>query len=621
VIVTKGYAGKILYIDLSKEGVKTKETNEKLARNYFGGVGFGAKILYEEVKPKADPLSPDNILIITAGPISGLSFMGAGRTTFVSKSPLTNGWMHSNMGGSFAAHMKFAGYDTIVIKGKASEPVMIKIDDENVEILPAEELWGKGAIGAQKIFKEKYGKEYDTFAIGPAGENLVRYACIIGSGARAAGRGGLGGVMGSKNLKLVAVKGSKKVEIADPEGFKEFRKGFTKKITQKLVNYTLYGTPIIVNPINEIHGGLGTRNWQEETFNGAHKISGEVLKEKHFVRNTACFGCPVACGKVFRSLRNPEITSEGPEYESIYALGSACGVDDPNVLIEADRKCDEYGLDTISTGLSIAFIMECYEKGLISEEELDGIKANFGNSEALLTFIDKIAKREGVGNLLAEGTKRMAEKVGKDSWKFAIHVRGLEIAGHSPRVLKSMAIGYAVSNRGGSHHDGRPGPEYAMQPEEKKKVDGKARLNYEINLWTTIGDSLIVCHFVENVLGTSLNENHLKLINLVTGFDMSIEELRDIAHRIYTLERCFNIREKEVAREEDTLPWRILHERIPKGSAAGFGVTPEELNKMLEEYYLLRGWDENGIPTEKELKRLGLEFVIEDMNKVRKNLS
>lgn len=613
-----GYAGKVLYVDLTKREVKSVDLKEELARDYMGGPGFGAKILYEEMPSGADPLSPYNVLIVAGGPICGLPFMGSGRTTFIAKSPLTSGWMHSNMGGSFSATMKRAGYDAIIVKGRSETPVLIKIDQDRVEILPAQDLWGKGAVESQEIFKRNHGKDYDTFAIGPAGENLVKYACVLGSGARAAGRGGLGAVMGAKNLKLVAIRGNKMPEVADRKAFDEIRKSFTEAITKKLAHYTTYGTPFLVKVINEVHGGLGTKNWQEEIFEGAPSISGETFREKHFIRNTACFGCPVACGKVFRSLRNPDIVSEGPEYESIYALGSMCGVADASILIEADKKCDEYGLDTISAGVSIAFLMECYEKGILTKEDVDGMDARFGNGEALLALLDKVAKREGVGDLLAEGTKGMAEKIGKDTWKFAMHVRGLELAGHSPRVLKVMAIGYALSNRGGSHHDPRPGPEYAMSLEDKKKIEGKARLNYEINLWTTIGDSLITCHFAENVLGTSLNEKHVALVNSVTGFALSLEELRSIAHRIYTLERCFNIREKKLAKEEDTLPWRILHERIPRGPAEGFGVTPEELDQMLLESYLIRGWDEKGIPRETELKRLGLDFTIEDMNEVRK---
>ncbi|MBC7332642.1 MAG: aldehyde ferredoxin oxidoreductase family protein [Synergistetes bacterium] len=616
-----GYMGKILYLDLTKKEAKEVDLKESLAREYLGGPGFGARILYEELKEGVDPLSSENLLIVTSGPISGLPFMGSGRSTFISKSPLTSGWMHSNMGGSFAKSMKQAGYDAIVIKGKASNPMLVKVDNGKVDFLPASEFWGKSALEAQELFKEKHGNDYDTFAIGPAGENLVKYACIIGSGARAAGRGGLGAVMGSKNLKLLAIRGDKRPQPYDRKAFDEFRRSFTEAITKKLAHYTKYGTPFLVKVINEVHGGLGTRNFQEEVFEGALGISGETFNEKHFIRDTACFGCPVACGKVFKSLRNPDVTSEGPEYESIYALGSMCGVSDASVLIEADRKCDEYGLDTISAGVSIAFLMECYEKGILTKADIDGIDAKFGNGEALLALLDKIAKREGIGELLAQGTKRMAEEIGKDTWKIAIHSRGLELPGHSPRVLKVMAIGYAISNRGGSHHDSRPGPEYAMSFDDKKKIEGKARLCYEINLWTTLGDSLIICHFAENVLGTSLNEKYLTLVNSLTGFGLSLEELREISHRVYTLERCFNIREKKLAKEEDTLPWRILNERIPSGPAQGFGVTPEELGEMLKESYLIRGWDENGIPKESELKRLKLDFTIDDMNLVRKRYS
>ncbi|MCS7234313.1 MAG: aldehyde ferredoxin oxidoreductase family protein [Synergistetes bacterium] len=616
-----GYVGKILYIDLTRKESKEVDLEERFAREYLGGPGFGAKILYEDLAEGTDPLSPENLLIVTSGPISGMPFMGSGRSTFVSKSPLTLGWMHSNMGGSFARSMKLAGYDVIVIKGKASEPLAVKVDNGRVEFLSASELWGKGALEAQDIFKERHGKDFDTFAIGPAGERLVKYACILGSGARAAGRGGLGAVMGSKSLKLFAVRGGKKLQPYDRRAFDEIRKSFTEAITKKLAHYTTYGTPFLVKVINEVHGGLGTRNFQDEVFEGALGISGETFREKHFIKNTACFGCPVACGKVFKSLRNSQVISEGPEYESIYALGSMCGISDASILIEADRKCDEYGLDTISAGVSVAFLMECYERGILTKGDVDGIDATFGNGEALLALLDKIAKREGIGDLLAEGTKRMAERIGKDAWKFAIHARGLELPGHSPRVLKVMAIGYAISNRGGSHHDSRPGPEYVMSFEDKKKIDGKARLCYEINLWTTLGDSLIICHFAENVLGTSLNERYLALVNSLTGFGLSLEELREISHRVYTLERCFNLREKKVAKEEDTLPWRILNERIPKGPAQGFGVTPEELEVMLKESYLIRGWDENGIPRESELKRLKLDFAIDDMRSVRKRYS
>jgi len=595
-----GYAGKVLYVDLKREKSRTVPVTEDFARKYLGGNGFGARILYDTVKKGTDPSSPENVIIYAAGPASGTLWHGAGRTHVITKSPMTGGFIDSSVGKDFAAELKYAGYDALVVTQRAEHPVYIKIVNDTVDIVPAGDLWGMSAIEAQIHVREERGEEYSCMAIGMGGENQVRYACTI-SDTRAAGRGGTGAVMGSKNLKLVAVTGTKDVEIPDMDTFMEFYDELIPLYKKNLKSLTQYGTPILVNIIN-LMGGLGTRNWQNETFENAENISGEVYKEKYFKWHTACFACPVGCGKVFACERG---TSEGPEYETLYSLGSCCSIDDPEVIIEADRLCDEYSIDTISMGVSTAFLMECCEKGLISDPQL-----KFGDGEALIEAIHKTARREDYGTLLAEGTMRMAQKIGRGSEKFAIHVKGLEVAGHSPRALKSMSVGYATATRGGSHHDSRPTYEYGV--EDKRTLEDKAQIAVDSSNWTAFGDSLVVCHLMEKAVGMFLCENHVKMLNLVTGWDWTLKEVTKVSERIYNLERCFNVREG-FSRKDDILPWRIMHEEIPEGGSQGCRAAPEELETLLDQYYQLRGWDRNGIPTAEKLTELGLEGCIKDI--------
>lgn len=603
----KGYAGKITYVDLTAGRVWDESVDESFARKYLGGSGFASRVLFDRVPGGAEPLGDENAFILCAGPVSGTLAHGSGRGGIVTKSPLTGYFMDSYFGGEFAASLKQSGRDMVVLLGKSPSPVFVFIDNDDVQIVPAESLWGLTTKDAQDRIREEYGKYISIVCCGPAGENLVPIACCI-SGRRAAGRGGTGAVLGSKNVKAVAVRGTKDVEVADIKGLIKFYRDKKAKF-EGLKALRELGTPFLVKFVNE-KGGLGTLNWQQETWEKAKNLYAEQFLQKHLLRSWACFACNMGgCTRVVRAVSKSSTVTEGPEYETLFALGSNCGVDDRDKIIETDRLCDDYGIDTISYGGCIGFLMECYEKGLITREDTGGIDFSFGNGDTLVACTHLVARREGFGDFIALGVKKMAEKIGKEAEKFACHIRGLEPPGHSARALKSMALGYAVSPRGGSHHDTRPGPEYQMEKEDRAKTEGKAQIAYNTSNWAVIGDSMIVCHFCEGVYGVTLTQNHVDLLRLVTGWDLSLDELTEIANRIHTLKRSFNCREG-LRRKDDRLPYRFLHEKIPSGSSGGLGVTPEELQQLLDEYYQLRGWDSEGVPTRETLDKLGLEDVV-----------
>jgi aldehyde:ferredoxin oxidoreductase len=592
----KGYCFKIAYVNLTAKKITFENFDESFAKMYLGGNGFLAKVLFERIPKGLDPFSPENIVGLAIGPANGTIVQTAGRTAVAAKSPMTNLFCDSYFGGNFGAEMKYAGLDALFITGKSDAPIFLKVTNSDIKICDASHLWGHDIIETEGMIAKDIGKEYKTVGIGQGGENLVRYACLIG-GTRAAGRGGMGAVFGSKNLKAVTIVGDNDVEVANPDGLLEFWNKMNEW-GEKARGLVTLGTPVLVNSINQI-GGLGTRNWQDEYFPEAEAISGELYNEKFLSHITACFGCPIACSRVFSGSH----VSEGPEYETLYSLGSCCGISNPDTIITADLLCDEYSLDTISCGVSIAFAMEAYEKGILTKKDTDGMDFRFGNDIALIEAIRKIAKREGFGNFLAEGSRRMAQKLGVN---FNMDVRGLELAGHSPRALKSMALSYAVSPRGGSHHDGRPTGEYGMA--DKRTIEGKVALSLHSHDWTTIGDSLVICHLVERGFGFTLNENHVELMRHLTGWDITLEELTRIAERIINLERAFNVREG-VRRKDDTLPHRIMHEEIPSGGSKGCIARPEELEKMKDDFYKMRGWDGDGVPTRETLKRLALDWV------------
>ncbi|RLI08608.1 aldehyde ferredoxin oxidoreductase, partial [Candidatus Bathyarchaeota archaeon] len=430
-----GYSGKILWIDLSKNKITSKPLRKETVLRYIGGKGLGAKIMYDEVPAGISPFDPSNPIILATGPVNGFVLSGAAKFCAVFKSPLTEAWGESQCGGYFAPQMKYAGYDAIVIVGRAKRPSYILVEDEDVKIMDATHLWGMDALETEEAIKKDQGKRFQVLSIGPAGENLVRFACINHAGGRQLGRCGAGAVMGSKKLKAVAVQGSGTVEAARPEAFEEFRRWLNEEVKEKLKVLRELGTSAIMAATYSTKT-LPTRNWTEGTFEGFERINAEAVM-RFVKRSKACYGCLVACGKISRIDSGPYAGTEveGPEYETLFALGSLCGIDYLESIIKANELCDRLGLDTISAGNVIAFSMECYEKGILTDKDTGGIKLEFGNHAAVLTMLEKIAYRQGIGDVLAEGVKKASKIIGKGAEKFAVHVKGLEPPGYDPRGL------------------------------------------------------------------------------------------------------------------------------------------------------------------------------------------
>lgn len=611
-----GYGGKILRVDLTARKVYTQAVTDRMAELFLGGNGFGINLLYEEVPAQADPLGAENLLLFMVGPCQGTRVPAVGsRTAVLAKSPLTNLFMDSYFGGNFGAQLKYAGYDGLVIAGKAARPVYLYIKDEVVEIRDASDLWGKNTYECQvELADSLEEKGFSTACIGPAGEREVKMACII-SGVHAAGRGGTGAVMGSKNLKAIAVKGSRGVAVPDIKALEQFCDALTERFksnpaTSKVL--PTYGTAAIVGANNKL-GLFGSKNWQSEVFEEADKINGDTLREQYFVKNSACFSCPIGCGKVnyVRQGKYHGALSVGPEYETLWSLGSNCGNGDLASLIAADRLCDELGIDTISCGGAIAMAMECYEKGIITAEDTGGLALKFGNPDTVLTLLKQIGYREGFGRILGEGTRAMARQY--NAKEFAYETKGLEIPAHSPRGYLGMAMGYATSNRGGTHQDGRPSAERAGAV-ARTDPQGKSRYIIDVQRMTTLADCLIACRFTEGIFGvTGITQDMSDIVKYVTGMEKTVEELVEIADRVYALERAFNAREG-TSRKDDTLPYRAFNEPIPEGPSKGQYFPREAFEKELDDYYLLRGWDrQTGWPTKETLLRLELAEVVKDL--------
>ncbi len=597
-----GWIGKILRVNLTNGEFKVEDLDKNLAIKFLGGRGLGSKILYDEIDPRIDPLGPENKLILATGPLTGTSASAAGRYMAITKSPLTGTIACSNSGGHFGPELKFSGFDMIIIEGKAKEPVYLYIEDGAIEIRDAKSIWGKTTHEATDQIHEETDIDSKIACIGPGGERLVRFACIVNDKHRAAGRSGVGAVMGSKNLKAVAVRGSGSIKVADKEAFRKitvecFKKVKSNPVTSK--GLPSYGTAVLVNIINA-SGIFPARNFQDSVFEGAEKISGEAIADRILIRNRACFSCPIGCGRVVR-VKNPkyECMSEGPEYESDWSLGACCGVDNLDAIAKGNFLCDLLGLDPISTGVTIACAMELFERGIISTADTGRI-LRFGDEDAMLDMIRAIGYREGFGDILAEGSYRMAERFGHP--EYSISVKKQEFPAYDARGAQGMGLQYATSNRGACHVRGyMTAPEILGSPVKLDPFDTKDKAQWDKTFQdlTAVVDSSGLCLFNTFAFGIDEIAEYLKA---ATGIQIDNQELMKTGERIWNLERLFNLKAGLTFRD-DTLPERLLKEPVKSGPAKGRVV---ELDRMLPEYYKLRGWNNEGVPTEEKLKELGL---------------
>ena len=612
-----GYAGRVLHIDLTTGKTHVEPLNEEYARKYIGGIGLGMRLWLDNSKPGVEPFSPENPLILATGPISGTMWpTGGNGHAFVSKSPQSFGVGESKSHGSFGTELKRAGYDAVIFKGKAERLVYAWIDDDTVQLLDASGLKGKSPAETEDIIKEELGDYYiRVAAIGPGGEKLVRLACIINERTRAAGRTGMGAVMGSKNLKAIAVRGTHDVTVAKLDEFLEFVKEFHERMkgpaTEK---YRTLGTPLNVLVHNAI-ACMPTRNYNNACFEGAEKVSGETLNERFVAKIIGCSSCAMRCEHVC-------VVPEGPykgamarvEYEPLWAMGPYCGIDRLDAIIKGIDLCNYYGIDAIGAGVIVAFAMDCYENGILTEKDFDGMEVRFGSHEALVKLIEKIGKREGIGDILAEGVKIAAEKIGKGAEKLAQHIKGVEVTGYDLRSLKTAALGFAVSFRGADHN--RHGAygfdvKWGKQGSPKRLIaeKGRGKMVKDMEDLYTVIDSLIICKFSRGTYYDGFKDI-AKLYRLVTGFEVTAEDMRRAGERINNVARLFNVREG-LGRKDDTLPYKVMHLPVPdEGPSKGAYVSQKELDLLLDDYYEARGWTKEGIPTIEKLKELGMDDLI-----------
>jgi aldehyde:ferredoxin oxidoreductase len=590
--------GTILDIDLTTKEITSYPVNEEMARQFLGGRGLGVRLLWDLVGPEVDPLAPENVLIFTTGPITASGSQTSNRFNVSTKSPLTNGVMHSNSGGWWGMQFKRTGYDALIVRGKAQTPIMIEITPEGVELKDAAHLWGKGVFETTEALGQNRNKR-NVLCIGPAGENQVRIAAIMNDKERALARGGGGAVMGSKNLKAIVVEGNKKNRSADQEQFK-FMLYETGKILKAspLTSQALpeFGTAVVMNVINEI-GALPTRNFQDSQFEEADKISGETITDEILVKNQACWACPITCTRITKTKSGKE--GEGPEFESAWAFGAQCGIDDLDAITEANYLCNDLGLDTISMGNTIGCAMELAEKGLME------VALGFGQADKLLGLISDTAYRRETGAEMAEGSYRMAEKHGAP--QLSMSVKKLEMPAYDPRGMQGQGLVFATGNRGACHETGNMlGPEVLALPRliDRFATQGKAGIVSVHQNSAAVIDSLVYCKFANMAVA---EEFFARTLSAVTGEHFSADDLMMVGERIWTLERLYNLREG-FTKEDDTLPDRMLKEPVAEGPSQGFTV---KLDPMLEEYYAFRGWDQNGVPNPEKLKQLSLEFAME----------
>jgi len=597
-----GYIGKILRVNLTNKDSSIQYIDRKIFKKFLGGRGVAAKIYFEEIPPEVKPLDEKNKLIFITGPLTGTIVPASTKFQCATKSPETGIYLCSNSGGNFGPQLKFSGYDGLIIEGKSSKPVYIIIDDGKMEIKDASKLWGKSTVEVYNILKKEIGySRAGIMCIGPAAERKVVFSNIRVD-KRSFGRGGAGAVMASKNLKAIVVKGKDKLSYAN---FAELKKRIKpREIKEACKDLATYGRPIYTKSIHDL-GCYPVRNFQTTVFSGIDKVDAEFMKENFFIKNQACYRCPVACLQLCE-VKDGKLAGQRvvPEYETIWALGAQCGVSDFNTILSANVLCNEYGMDTMSTGNIIGFAMELYERGKITKEDTGGLELTFGNSEALLKVIRLIAHKEKIGKVLSGGFREIAKKI-PDSKPYMMQVKGMPFAAYDPRGFYGMGLTYGTSSRGACHNVGG----WSIRAEllsgqyDRFAIKGKGKLIKNIQDTRAYLDSLGICTTVRRVLGFTDNPDST-VLSLVTGLDFT-DNLMKIGERIYTLERLILTRES-ISRKDDLLPERITNEKLPDGSAKGHILTKQMYEVELNEYYKARGWNKEGIPTRKRLKSLSL---------------
>lgn len=626
----KGYAGKIARIDLSTREIREEPLSENLALSFIGGRGINSKILYDEVEPEAEPLSPENCLIIGTGLLVGTMAPACGRGVVTARSPLTNGHGDAHSGGFWSPELKYSGYDHIVIKGKAQEPVYLWVHDEQVEIRDATHLWGKLNNEVHEAIRTELKDEtIQILCIGPAGENLVRSACIMHGSKRSASRGGMGAVMGSKNLKAIAIKGRRGIRVANPEGFEEIaadifsRKSFYRDIL------TFMGTPFLL--MQEIGQGVsaGTKNMQTALFQEERELTPAIYHKKYLRRSKACFACGVRCGRMYSITEGDfaGLWGEGPDWGVMLNLAVQPRTTSWPAMLKGEWLVNQYGMDACEVGMSIAFAMECYQRGILTAEDTDGLELKWGDHEIVLKLLEKIGKREGFGDVLADGLKMAGEKVGGEAKKYALTVKGVNITS-DVRGRNGMLLGYVTSTRGPDHLRGLVFDGYPLQLIEEKfgsEVNDplgtqKADALKWIQDFSTLPDCFGTCKLqsiTEAMEDVYTLQDYSKLYKAATGIEVSEEDLMKAGERITNVERSFGVKVAGWSRKDDTVPNRFFEEPLDAGPNKGVKVRREDLDLMLNDYYRVRGWDvEVGVPTKARLAGLGLSSVARDLERL-----
>ena len=608
-----GYVGKIARINLTEEKISFESLDLNMASKFIGASGFAIRFLIDEIDPTIDPFSPENKLIIMTGALTGTIVPGANKFAVAAKSPLTMGYGEAHAGGFWGVELKRAGYDGLIIEGRAEKPVYIYIKDNLIEIRNAVNLWGKSTSKTDEIIKDIHkDKGIRVFSIGIGGENLVRYACIV-TEERIAGRTGMGAVMGSKNLKAIAVRGSGRIGIKNYDRVRML----IKRLYPTIMSYppsqirALYGTNGEM-PVFYEYGDVPIKNFSLGKWDGIKKISGKAIVEKMLKRHRACFNCPVHCWKeVEVEIEGMgKIVTKSPEYETATSLGSNLLIDNPEAIVYMSYLCNEYGIDTISTGVTIAWAMEAFEKGALTEEDTGGIELRWGDYNTVIKLIEMIAYRKGFGNILAEGCRLASKLIDKGSEEYAMHVKGVEVPMHDPRAFKGLGLQYATSNRGADHlygffvriEQGERMPDLKIYERvDRFKDEGKGWMVAVREDWDEIVDSMGLCKFV------LIYPGHVAgFYSLVTGISKTVRDLLKDGERIFNLKRLFNIA-CGIGRKDDVLPKRFLKEAFSEGGAKGQVVN---LNKMLREYYEYRDWDEDGKPSRRKIEELGIFDIL-----------